>query len=76
MYKCFKVHNYSIEFVTNTLHSITPINFSKYQDSCLSLADEINETIRCDENEDWRPIIFNTDGNSRDFVLDLIYVVV
>ncbi|CAJ0608737.1 unnamed protein product [Cylicocyclus nassatus] len=40
-------------------------SYKKYQDSCLALAKEINETIKCDSNPEWKPIKFDTDGLQR-----------
>uniref|UniRef100_A0A8L8KQJ0 alpha,alpha-trehalose-phosphate synthase (UDP-forming) n=1 Tax=Heligmosomoides polygyrus TaxID=6339 RepID=A0A8L8KQJ0_HELPZ len=40
-------------------------SYKKYQDNCLDLAKEINETIRCDTNPEWRPVRFDTDGLPR-----------
>ncbi|CAJ0564967.1 unnamed protein product, partial [Mesorhabditis spiculigera] len=40
-------------------------SYRKYQDTCLEMADAINKDIVCKDNEDWKPIIFDTDGLPR-----------
>ncbi|KAL6722481.1 hypothetical protein Aduo_017604 [Ancylostoma duodenale] len=40
-------------------------SYKKYQDSCLALAKEINDTIKCDTNPEWKPLRFDTDGLPR-----------
>ncbi|EPB78918.1 trehalose-6-phosphate synthase domain protein [Ancylostoma ceylanicum] len=40
-------------------------SYKKYQDSCLALAKEINDTIKCDTNPEWKPLRFETDGLPR-----------
>ncbi|WKY16973.1 hypothetical protein Q1695_001522 [Nippostrongylus brasiliensis] len=40
-------------------------SYKKYQDKCLEIAKEINETIRSDTNPNWRPLRFETDGLPR-----------
>ncbi|KAK6057055.1 trehalose-6-phosphate synthase domain protein [Cooperia oncophora] len=40
-------------------------SYKRYQDSCLELAKEINESIRSESHPDWRPLRFDTDGLPR-----------
>ncbi|KAK5976856.1 Alpha alpha-trehalose-phosphate synthase UDP-forming 1 [Trichostrongylus colubriformis] len=40
-------------------------SYKRYQDKCLELAKEINESIRSEEHPDWRPLRFETDGLPR-----------
>lgn len=37
--------------------------YKRYQDECIEIAMKINEEFKCDENPDWKPLIFRTDGN-------------
>ncbi|TMS36068.1 hypothetical protein L596_003330 [Steinernema carpocapsae] len=40
-------------------------SYRHYQDACIALANEINETVRCPNQPDWRPLKFETDGLPR-----------
>ncbi|GMT35941.1 hypothetical protein PFISCL1PPCAC_27238, partial [Pristionchus fissidentatus] len=40
-------------------------SYRKYQDDCIALAEEINDSIRCESRPDWRCIKFETDGLQR-----------
>ncbi|ETN83455.1 trehalose-6-phosphate synthase domain protein [Necator americanus] len=40
-------------------------SYKKYQDSCLAVAHEINDTIKSDAHPEWKPLRFETDGLPR-----------
>uniref|UniRef100_A0A0N5A5X7 alpha,alpha-trehalose-phosphate synthase (UDP-forming) n=1 Tax=Parastrongyloides trichosuri TaxID=131310 RepID=A0A0N5A5X7_PARTI len=40
-------------------------SYRYYQDTCMSIAKEINDTIKSKEFKDWTPVIFQTNGLNR-----------
>jgi hypothetical protein len=47
------------------LETFFNLHYLKFQDECISLAEEIKRDFRSDDHPDWQPLIFQTDGLQR-----------
>ncbi|CAD6189435.1 unnamed protein product [Caenorhabditis auriculariae] len=54
---------FSVELAVTNRRSVE--SYKKYQDECIALAEDIVKTIKSEENPDWKPIRFETDGLPR-----------